>query len=102
MASDNYQELRNQCYKSIIDIRIKRQKECHEVEFFDGIRIDPSTIPSGKHMYHTRHADNDCCQPKTIAPEGIPIVVNFCGTIVSDTPLDVKEETKLMYVSWLA
>ena len=102
MASDNYQELRNQCYKSIIDIRIKRQKEIHEVEFYDGVRIDPSTIPSGKHMYQTRHSDTDLSRPLTIAPEGVSIVVNFCGTIVSDTPLDVKEETKLMYVSWIA
>ena len=102
MVSNNYQELRGMSYKDILDIRLKRQKESHEVEYFDGIRLDPDTIPSGKHMYHTRHSDTDMTEPRTIAPEGMSIMVNFCGTIVSDTPLDVKEETKLMYVSWVA
>ena len=84
-----------------LEIRLKRQRDFHVVEYFDGVRINPESLPTGKHMYHTRHSDTDISQPVTIAPEGQVIVVNFCGTIVTDIPLNVKEETKLMYVSWL-
>ena len=88
--------------KDHLVIRLKRQKEFHDVEFFDGMRIDPSTIPAGKHMYHTRHDDyGNICTPVAIAPEGTGIVVNFCGTIVTDEALNVPDETKLMYVSWV-
>ena len=80
---------------------MKRQKDIHKVEYFDGIRIDPQSLPKGKHMYHTRHSDNDISQPVTIAPEGTAVIVNFCGTIVTDQPLEVGEETKLMFVSWI-
>ena len=80
---------------------MKRQKDIHRVEYFDGIRIDPQSLPKGKHMYHTRHSDNDISQPVTIAPEGTAVIVNFCGTIVTDQPLEVGEETKLMFVSWI-
>jgi len=95
----NYND--EQHYKCQLDIRIKRQKDTHEVEFFDGMRLKPETLPKGKHMYHTRHSDKDMSQPVTITPEGVAITVNFCGTIVTDTPLQVNEETKLMFVSWI-
>lgn len=94
---DNYTQTR----PDTLEIRIKRQKDIHKVEYFDGIRIDPKSLPKGKHMYHTRHSDNDVCQPVAIAPEGTAVIVNFCGTIVTDKPLEVEEETKLMFVSWI-
>lgn len=71
------------------------------VKFYDGVRVNANTLSEGEHLYHTRHSDDDITQPVTIAPEGVPIIVNFCGSIVSDVPLNVKEETKLMFVSWL-
>ena len=88
-------------YRDKLKIRIKRQKGVHEVEYYDGVRISRDTIPAGKHAYQTRHSDKDCCQPVTILPENAAVIVNFCGTIVTDYPLDVKEEIKLMYVSWV-
>ena len=84
-----------------LEIRLKRQKKTYMVQFFDGMRIDPKTVPECLHVYHTRHSDTDCSQPVTIAPEGVGILVNFCGTIVSEEKIEVSEETKLMYVSWL-
>jgi hypothetical protein len=86
---------------SKIDFRFRWKKEHHEVEFFDWIRVNPDTIPKGKHMYHTRHRDNDWSSPVTIAPEGKSILVNFCGTIVTDKKFDIKEETKIIDVGWL-
>lgn len=88
-------------YRDVLDIRIKHQKEHHIVEYYDGIRIDPDSLPKGKHLYHTRHSDYDCSIPVTIAPEHTIVVVNFCGSIVTDQPLYVKEEIKLMFVSWI-
>ena len=84
-----------------LEIRLKRQKQVRTIQFFDGMRLNPDTIPAGLHAYHTRHSDTDCTQPVTIAPEGVEILVNFCGTIVSEEKIEVSEETKLMYVSWL-
>lgn len=98
-STNNYSELQD--YKCSIEIRIKRQKEYHTVEYFDGVRLDPSTLPEGKHMYHTRHSDSDMAYPVAITPEGTPIIVNFCGTIVTDEPLKVTEEIKIMDVNWL-
>ena len=99
MGNRYYSELTRQ--KERIEIRLKRQKDFIKVEYFDGIRICPDNLPKGKHMYQTRHSDTDISIPVSIAPEGTYITVNFCGTIVSDEPLVVNEETKLMYVSYL-
>lgn len=97
-----YKEMLAEDYGCKLEIRIKRQKEHHEVEYFDGVRIDPESLPEGKHLYHTRHSDTDISQPVTIAREGKVILVNFCGSIVTDKPLEVKEdEVKLMFVSWI-
>lgn len=98
---ENYSDLKKRNYVDTLEIRLKYQKDCHTIEFFDGVRVNPDSIPEGKHMYHTRHADNDVSQPIAIAPEGKPIIVNFCGTIVTDQKFDLREETKIMYVSWL-
>lgn len=97
-----YDEMLAEDYGCKLEIRIKRQKEYHEVEYFDGVRIDPKSLPEGKHLYHTRHSDTDISQPVTIAREGNVIVVNFCGSIVTDKPLEVKgDEVKLMSVGWI-
>lgn len=97
--SNNYKDLGlDKCH---LEIRIKRQKDFHTVEYFDGIRVNPDSVPDDKYMYHTRHSDTDITQPVAIAPKGTTIIVNFCGTIISDKPLQVSEETKLMYVSWI-
>lgn len=98
-STNNYSELQD--YRSILEIRIKRQAEYHTVEYFDGVRLNPNTLPEGKHMYHTRHSDYDMASPVAIAPEGTPVIVNFCGTIVTDEPLKVTEEIKIMDVNWL-
>ena len=98
---ENYSDLKKRKYVDTLEIRLKYQKDCHVIEFFDGVRVNPDSIPEGKHMYHTRHADNDWSQPVAIAPEGKSIIVNFCGTIVTDQKFDLREETKIMYVSWL-
>ena len=59
-------------------------------EFID-LRIDPATIPQGKHMYHCRHDDSgDWCTPVTIEKR---VIVNFCGTLITDTEIDFKGET---------
>ena len=73
-----------------------------EVDFFDGMRIDPDSIPQGKHMYHTRHGDNnDWATPVMIQVEGRGVMVNFCGTVVSDEPIGIDEETFIDDVNWL-
>ncbi len=82
--------------KETLTIRLKRQKTFHFVEYHDGLRV---TAPAGRHAYQTRHSDTDVCLPATILPEGQDCIVNFCGTIVTATPLNVPQETKLMYVS---
>lgn len=98
-TSENYQQRQN--LKNSLNIRLKGQKQKRQVEYFDGIRINPESIPEDSHMYHTRHSDRDITQPVTILPEHQTVVVNFCGTVVTDRPLDISEETKLMYVSWV-
>lgn len=84
-----------------IEIRLKRRKEFHTVDFYDGVRVRPESLPEGSHLYHTRHSDTDMAFPVTILPEGQTCVVNFCGSIVTREPIDVTEETKLMWVSYL-
>lgn len=59
-------------------------------EFID-LRIDPTTIPKGKYMYHCRHDDDgDWTTPVTIEKH---VLVNFCGTFIMDTEIDFKGET---------
>lgn len=68
-------------------------------EFFDGMRIDPETIPSGKHWYQTRHDDNgNWTDPVTILRGRI--IVNFCGTLISDADLDLSTETDIIGVNY--
>lgn len=58
---------------------------------FINLRIDPATIPQGKYMYHCRHDDNgDWCTPVTIEKR---VLVNFCGTLITEAEIDFKGET---------
>lgn len=98
MLKNYIDNLDNKC---MLEIRLRRQKDFCKVEYFDGIRLNPDTLPDGKHMYHTRHSEDDISQPVAIAKEGTSVIVNYCGTIVTDKPLKVEEETRLMFVSWL-
>ena len=97
----NYDEVQNQV--NTLEVRLKYQREIHTVEYYDGIRLTEESVPSGKYAYQTRHSDTDMAQPVTIAPLGKKIIVNFCGTIVSDKPLNVRgDEDRLTFVSWIA
>lgn len=93
----NYSE--KYAYSEEICMRLKYKRRKLLVRNFDGIRIDKDTIPLGLHSYQTRHSDTDITLPISIVPEGQLVMVNFCGTIVTDEPLDVSEETKITYWS---
>ncbi len=79
-------------------IRLKYERKYYRCEYYEGMRILFDSIPQGKHRYETRHSDTDICIPVSIKPEGMPVIVNFCGTIVSDIPIAISEETKVMEV----
>lgn len=71
----------------------------YEGEFID-LRIDPNTIPQGKHWYHCRHDDDgDWVTPVTIEPR---VIVNFCGTFITDKEIEFPDEYKTIYIdeSW--
>ena len=100
---EDYKKLKDEgTLVNTLEIRLKYQRKVHTVEYFDGIRIQDETVPEGKYANQTRHSDTDWSQPVTIAPLGKKILVNFCGTIVSDQPLNVRgDEDRLTYVSWI-
>lgn len=74
------------------------ERNFYRCEYYDGMRISHDSIPEGKHRYETRHSDNDVTYPIAIAPEGRPVIVNFCGTIVSDYPIPVDDEKRIMAI----
>jgi hypothetical protein len=79
-------------------IRLKYERKYYYCEYYDGMRISSESVPANKHKYETRHPDDDVSFPVAIAPEGRPVYVNFCGTIVSDTPIAISEEKRLMEI----
>lgn len=79
-------------------IRLKYERKYYNCEYYDGMRISGESLPKDKHLYETRHPDDDVSYPVAIAPEGKPILVNFCGTIVCDTPIAISDETRLMEI----
>lgn len=96
----NYNEHLDYCDK--LEIHVVGENKNREVQFFDGMRLDPNSIPEGKHMYHTRHNDeNDWSTPVSVQKEGAGIMVNFCGTIVTEEPINITEETEIDFVSWI-
>lgn len=67
-----------------------------EGKWHDAVRIDPSTMPNGKHGYQTRHTDTDWSAPASIVGECADVRVNFCGTFVTDKALPIEEETDVL------
>ena len=94
----NYSEAAKREKYPTVYIRLKYERKYYRCEYYDGMRVLFDTIPQGKHRYETRHSDTDICIPVSIKPEGIPVVVNFCDTIVSDMPIAINEETMVMEI----
>lgn len=94
----DYSEARKQESQLFVYIRLKHERKYYRCEYYDGMRILFDSIPVGKHRYETRHSDYDLSQPVAIAPESKPVLVNFCGTIVSDIPIDINEEQQVMAI----
>ena len=88
----NYHELIRDHHRDWCEMRLAYTDDTMMVEWFDGVRIDPRTIPAGKHAYQTRHSDycDNLSLPRTVLEENEVCCVNFCGTIVTDKPLDLK------------
>ena len=98
----DYNQQKHEGYEDLLEITLDGEDKPHIVEFFDGVRLDPKTIPSGKHLYHTRHDDyGNWSEPVTIAPEGSQIMVNFCGSIVSDEEIILDDETDIEDLNFL-
>lgn len=83
---------------TIVYIRLKYERKYYRCEYFDGMRITFNSIPTGKHRYETRHSDCDISYPVTIALEEKFVVVNFCGTIISDIPIKINQEKRIMEI----
>ncbi len=94
----DYNEARKRVSDSYAYIRLKYERKYYRCEFYDGMRIAFQSIPQGKYRYETRHPDIDLSYPVSIAPLGKPIIVNFCGTIVSDMPIAVSGEKRIMEI----
>lgn len=94
----DYLETRKYERQPYVYIRLKHERKYYRCEYYDGMRILLDSIPAGKHRYETRHLDFDMCHPVAIAPEGRPVIVNFCGTIVSDFAIPVDEEKRVMAI----
>ena len=74
----------------IIEIEVNGKD--YLVEWFVGIRIDPATIPEGKHLYQTRHAEGDWGRPISITKGNV--LMNFCGSVVTSESLCLEGETR--------
>lgn len=58
------------------------------------LRIDPNSIPEGHSWYHIRHSDDDWIELASIKQGGI--MVNFYGTLISPTDLELTEEIDII------
>lgn len=73
--------------------------------FFDGhtevsglvseYRISRKEDVEGKYLYDIRHSDNDWCDPATLEKN---VVVNWFGTMILDSPIELLEEDKNAYL----
>ena len=96
---EKYKELKESGFIENADIRIRHKEGVKVVEWCEGVRLDKEDIPTGKHCYQTRHADNgDWCTPVSIAPEGTKVSCNYCGTIITDEDFELTEETALLFL----
>ena len=59
---------------------------------FTDLRIDKDTVPDGVYLYEIRDDDETCGEPVQIAES---IKVNFFGTILTTTPIDLPADGKL-------
>lgn len=57
------------------------------------VRRDIET--EGKYLYDIRHSDNDWCDPATLEKN---VVVNWFGTMILDSPIELLEEDKNAYL----
>lgn len=74
------------CY---LDLRNNKTGEIYEGEYID-MRLQPDTIPKGKHAYNCRHGDNgDWWTPCTI--ESGCVMVNFAGVFITDRKIIFPE-----------
>ena len=89
----------NEVYKERAYIELENGREV-EGWFVDGLRIDPNTIGEGMYWYQTRHSDYDWCEPISIVQGGI--LVNFCGTFITDVDLELTEETEITDFGYIA
>lgn len=55
---------------------------------FSNLRLDRSTVPNGLYMYEIRHDDDCQGDPVQVAKW---IMVNFWGTILTDTPIELED-----------
>ena len=56
---------------------------------YSAFRIDRNTVPSKLYMYELRHGDTKWDRPCQI---GNRIIVNFCGTVISDKPIPLDPD----------
>lgn len=94
MAYYTYDKAMERHYERI-EFRLRRQKNKIEGEWFDGVHIDPETVPEGWHHYETRHSDycDNLSLPASIRAingQNDMIVVNFCGTVLTREPIKLK------------
>ena len=75
----------NETYGEIVEVK---GIQC---EFYD-LRIDEKSVPEGKFLYEVRHDEEDWGLPCQVQKG---VLVNFYGTIISDTELPVDEEGRL-------
>ena len=97
----DYHEAQNREVQREVHIRLKYERRYYCCEYYDGMRFLDDTLPEGKHLYETRHPDDDITYPAAIAPEGTPVVVNFCGTIICDIPIAINVEKKVMEILYV-
>ena len=86
MYPSSYEEIKSKLrnFEAVEKTR-KKNKKVFKGQFVD-LRVSDDTIPEGKYMYHTRHSDNGAWStPVTIEPH---VLVNFCGTIITDEKLE--------------
>lgn len=67
--------------------RFRTLKHAYNGEFTN-VRIDPTTVPEGKFLYHTRHADDDLFFRRPVTIELPHVVVNFAGSFITDKEIE--------------
>lgn len=81
--------MERQDYSKVIFDRIRI---CGRMCWFNGMRINRSTVPTEKHQYEVAGDDECCCEPVRVKKG---ILVNFFGTVISDEPLPIGEDGNL-------